>query len=80
MSVRKRRWITRTGEEREVWVVDYVAQDGSRHLKTFAKKKAADAFHSQVNVDVAAGIHTPHSKSITVAEAADNWLAQGRGP
>jgi integrase len=82
MSVRKRKWRTRAGEEKEVWVVDYSAQDGTRHLKTFVRKKDADAYHSQVNVDVASGIHTPHSRSITVAEAAADWLkhvaAEGR--
>jgi integrase len=52
----------------------HAAVNGTRHLKTFAKKKEADAFHAQVNVDVASGIHTPHSKSITVLEAAEQWL------
>jgi integrase len=75
MSVRKRRWTTRTGEEREVWVVDYVSQNGTRHLKTFAKKKAADGYHAQVAVDVSQGIHTAASRSITVAQAAADWLA-----
>jgi integrase len=74
MSVRKRRWTTKSGEVKEVWVTDYVSQNGTRHLKTFERKKDADAFHAQVNVDVAAGVHTPHSKSITVEEAAEQWL------
>ena len=39
MSVRKRRWITRSGEEREAWVVDYVDQHGERHIETFARRK-----------------------------------------
>jgi hypothetical protein len=73
MSVRKRKWTTRAGEEKEVWVCDYVAQDGTRHLKTFVRKKDADAYHSQVNVDVASGVHTPASRSITVAEAAADY-------
>jgi hypothetical protein len=82
MSVRKRRWRNRAGEENESWVVDYVSQTGTRHLKTFARKKDADAYHAQVNVDVASGIHTPASRSITVVEAAADWLkhveAEGR--
>jgi integrase len=75
MSVRKRRWTTRTGEEQERWVVDYVNQDGHRHLRTFKKKKDADTYHATVRVDVAQGVHTAMSRSITVAQAAADWLA-----
>jgi len=74
MSVRKRKWITRNGEAKEAWIVDYVDQEGSRHLKTFDRKKEADEYHATVRVDVRAGTHTPASKSITVAQAADDWI------
>src|SRR5215469_15654811 len=73
MSVRKREWTTRKGEAREAWIVDYIA-NGSRHIETFARKKDADAREAQVTVDVGRGIHTATSKSITVAEAADDWI------
>src|SRR5262249_37191470 len=52
MSVRKREWTTNQGEEREAWIVDYADQDGDRHIRTFAKKKDADAYHDTVRVDV----------------------------
>jgi hypothetical protein len=39
MSVRKRKWKTRSGEAREAWIVDYADQAGDRHLETFAKKR-----------------------------------------
>ena len=74
MSVRKRKWITRSGEEREAWVVDYVDQQGERHIETFAKKKDADARHDGVKVDVRAGVHVAPSKSITVKEAGASWV------
>jgi integrase len=74
MSVRKRKWTTRKGEVREAWIVDYVDAEGLRHIDTFARKKDADAREAQVTVDVCAGIHTPASQSITVAEAAANWI------
>ena len=74
MSVRKRKWVTRSGEEREAWVVDYVDQHGERHIETFAKKKDADARHAEVRVDVKAGIHVASSKSVNVREAADSWV------
>ncbi|MGO8738801.1 site-specific integrase [Rhodoblastus sp.] len=74
MSVRKRQWTTPTGETRESWVVDYLDQAGRRHIKTFPKKKDADAYHAQARVEVARGEHTADSQSITVAEAARRWI------
>jgi integrase len=74
MSVRKRTWKSPNGEMREAWVVDYVDQHGERHLKTFAKKRDADAHHAIVGVAVRAGTHTADSKSVTVARAAQLWL------
>jgi integrase len=74
MSVRKRTWKSPSGETREAWVVDYVDQHGDRHLKTFAKKRDADAHHAIVGAAVRAGTHTADSKSVTVAKAAELWL------
>ena len=74
MSVRKRNWTTRGGEQKEAWIVDYTDQEGDRHIETFAKKKDADAYHDTVRVDVRQGVHTAPNKSIDVAEAADDWL------
>jgi len=74
MSTRKREWVTRKGEQREAWIVDYADQDGDRHIRTFAKKKEADAYHATVKVDVRQGIHTAPSKSRTVAEAGEAWI------
>ena len=69
MSVRKRTWKSPSGEPKEAWVVDYVDQHGDRHLKTFAKKRDADAHHALVGVAVRTGTHTADSKSVTVARA-----------
>jgi integrase len=74
MSVRKRKWVTSRGESKEAFVVDYVDQAGKRHLRTFDKKKAADAFHVTVRSEVRDGTHTADSDSITVAEAGKLWL------
>lgn len=78
MSVRKRKWITRSGEAKEAWIVDYVDQQGGRHIETFDRKKDADAYHATVKVDVRAGTHSPVAKSITVAQAAEDWIASTR--
>src|SRR5207247_30963 len=73
MSVRKRKWTTRLGEEKEAWVVDYADQDGTRHIKTFAKKKDAEDHRATVKVDIRRGVHT--SSKMTVAEAGAKWIA-----
>jgi integrase len=74
MSVRKRAWTTRGGAAKTAWVVDYVDQHGKRHIETFQRKKEADAREAKAKVDVGKGIHIAPSESITVAEAAANWL------
>ena len=73
MSVFKREWTTRSGEQKEAWIVDY-AQNGKRHIQTFRRKEDADVYAQQVGVDIRAGTHTPLSKSITVAQAAEDWI------
>jgi integrase len=73
MSVRKRTWTTRLGEQKEAWIVDYSDQAGTRRLKTFSRKKEADAYADQVGVDVRAGVHT--STKTSVAEAGRKWIA-----
>jgi integrase len=70
MAVRKRAWKTKTGQPREVWVVDYADSQGDRHIRSFPRKKEADAFHASVNVEVRLGIHTSPNKSPTVSDAA----------
>lgn len=74
MSVRKRKWTTQKGEKKEAWLVDYIDQGGERHVQTFGRKKDADEYHATVKVDVRHGTHTAPSKSLTVAEAAENWI------
>jgi integrase len=79
MSVRKRKWTTRKGVAQEAWIVDYVDQEGLRHIETFERKKDATDFEATVKVDIRAGTHTPASQSITVAQAADDWIDYVKG-
>jgi integrase len=79
MSVRKRVWTTRTGETKEAYVVDYFDQNRVRCLKTFDGKKKAEAYLTTVKHEISEGIHTAISKSITVAKAADDWIAYVEG-
>jgi integrase len=75
-TVRKRFW--QSGDEaKTAWVADYFDQNGKRHLKTFATKKAADAWLVTTRHEVARGVHTPEGTSITVAEAAELWIRRG---
>lgn len=80
MSVRKRVWETQGGETREAYVVQYSIAEldkrgkRKRVIKTFDKKKEADAFHAQVRVDLSKGTHVPTSKSPTVEAAGRNWM------
>jgi len=74
MSVRKRKWITRRGEAKEAWVVDYYDQEGQRFLKTFVRKKDADAYAASSRVEVSEGTHVADSASVTIREAGILWL------
>src|SRR5262245_65125667 len=74
MSVRKRTWTTRKGEDKEAWIVDYRDQNGHRALQTFDKKKDAEAYHDKVRIDSRHGDHVAPSKSETVGEAAERWI------
>jgi integrase len=74
MSVRKRTWKNAVGETKEAWVVWYSDQQGKPHIKTFARKKDADAYEAKVKVEVRTGIHTPDSASLTVAEGGEAWI------
>ena len=74
MSVRKRTWTTAKGVEREAWNVDYVDQSGTRRLKTFKRKKEADAWADSTGVAVREGTHVADSASVTVKAAGDLWI------
>ena len=73
MSVRKRTWAVK-GVEKSAWVVDYRDIKGARRLKTFAKKKDADAFSANAAIEVRDGVHVADSASATVAVAGKLWL------
>jgi integrase len=74
VAVRKRSWLTKGGERRNAWIIDYVDQSGDRHIETFDRKKDADDRYAKVHVNVREGVHTAASKSPSVAAAAQDWL------
>lgn len=74
MSIRKREWTNGKGEEKAAWVVDYVDAKGTRRLKTFKLKKAADQFAATASIEVREGTHVADSASATVKQAAAFWI------
>lgn len=78
MSVRKREWTTPKGEQKTAWVVDYKDAAGKRHLKTFQKKKEADAFAATASVEVREGTHVADRETVTVEAAGKLWIASAK--
>ncbi len=75
-SIRKRSWIT-AGEPKHAWIVDYRDQHRTRRMKTFARKKDADAWAIQTGHEIGQGTHVAERASIGFAQAAALWLAKG---
>ena len=75
MSVRKKTVMTK-GEPVTWWIADYFDGAGERHQRRFPTKKEATAFHDQTKVAIRAGQHVALSHALTVAGAADKWLAE----
>ncbi|RWO85751.1 site-specific integrase [Mesorhizobium sp.] len=78
MSVRKRKWTTKSGAHREAWLVDYVDQNGERRAKTFDKKKDADAYALRAGSEVRDGLHVVDSTSKTVNDVGLLWLTRAQ--
>lgn len=75
MSIRKRTWTTKKGERKEAWVVDYKDSQGRRAIKTFRRKKDADAWwEGKAAPEVRTGIHTAESRTLTFAETGERWI------
>jgi integrase len=73
-SIRKRTWVTRKGEQKTAWLADYYDQNGERHRKSFATKKAADDWLTDTSSEIKSGVHVPDRDSITVKQACRLWL------
>src|SRR5215831_8968962 len=76
-SVYKRTWAGVDNRERVRWVAAYKDQHGRRHNKGLKARKDAKAFLVLTEGEVARGVHSPESTSITVYEAAQLWLKRG---
>ncbi len=58
------------------WQVDYRDNQGKRRHRQFLTKREADSFLVRARAEIADGVHTPDSTSITVFDAACLWLAR----
>jgi integrase len=72
-SIRKR---TLPDSGRTVWLADYRDGSGARRFRQFATRRAADDWMIDARHQVATGVHTPDSASITVAAASAIWIAR----
>lgn len=75
MSIRKRTWETKDGEQ-VAWVVDFKKPDGKRARKQFKRRKEAKSWWESQSgaVAVREGTYVSDRDSITVAEAGENWI------
>ena len=74
MSLRERIWTTKKGEVKSAYIIDYYTQTGKRHIKTFTKKKDAQAFEAKTRIEVNGRIHVADRETVTIAEAGKHWL------
>lgn len=77
MSIRRRTWTSPNGEQREAWVVDYFDATKKRRLKTFKRKKEAEAFAATASVEIRQGVHVADSETCTVEQAGKFWMSAG---
>src|SRR5690349_7645601 len=74
MGIQIRKWKTTGGEQREAYIIRY-SKDGKRHIETHERNRDAEARWAQIKADLGEGTHVAPSQSITIAQAAQEWLA-----
>lgn len=75
-TIKKRRWQTPSGEWKEAWRLRYTDSQGVERNKQFAKKGDASAYLVKVGTEIARGVHTPDSVSVTIKEAGELWVGR----
>ena len=73
-AIRKRVWTNGDGSQSVKWLVDYKDQSGKRRFRNFTRKRDAEAWITGAAWEVATGVHTADSQTISVAEACDIWI------
>src|SRR6516225_3066962 len=75
MAIQTRKWRRASGEQKEAYIVRYTGEDGKRHIATHERKKDAEAAGARIKTELGEGTHVAPSQSITVEEAAEEWLS-----
>jgi integrase len=67
-------WKNKDGAVSPAYQVRYKDRSGARRAKQFRKKRDAEEFANRISLEVQAGNHVHDRDTITVAEAAEDWL------
>lgn len=73
-SIRKRKWNSPDGKPNEAYVVNWTDQEGKRRLKTFDKKKEADAYRVRIEGEMERNEHVADRASKTFRDAAEEYF------
>ena len=74
-SIRKRVWKS-SGKEQTAWIAT-IATSRRAPAKDLRAEESGRRWLGETQHEVARGLHTPESTSITIGEAADRWLRRG---
>lgn len=77
-SVTKREWTAPTGEVKTAWVCRYSDLSGKRRMKTFDRKKDADAYRTKVETEVGDGTHIASRDAPTVRRVLELFVEWSR--
>lgn len=73
-NVNKRQWKGPNGEAKEAWMVRYKDRSGKYRGRSFKRKKEADAFARQVEIELDKDTHVARTATVTVAHLIDSYL------
>jgi integrase len=74
MAIRKREWTNQDSSIGSAWQVGYNDVAGKWRTKQFDRKRDAEIFFEETKRAVRQGAHVPDAASVTVHDAAENWL------
>lgn len=76
-TVRKRQRADAHGRIKTTWFVDYYDRQGKRRSEFLPSRRVADSRRLEIETELKAGTHVADADSVTVGEAARQWLQRG---
>ncbi|MDR6635121.1 integrase [Phyllobacterium sp. 1468] len=73
-TVKKRKWTTGKGEQREAWVFAWTDAQGKRHKEQFPLKRDAEARRTEISHKVSTGTFRAEAATKTVKDAIDEYI------